>query len=393
MFVYYFALALTLGLAYPLLFHRPTQAKKIAYLAVIFAYLWFIATVRVNIGNDYHDYIRIFEEIRGFSGFTAIFQYEYEIGFTLLSKLMTFFVSDSVVMYGVYSLLILAPMGWFIYKYSPNPMLSVWLYLTLTFFLNVLNFVRQSLAVSVLVLGFHFLRQKKIPHFLVLVLVAATFHKTALVMLPMVLLCWIPFNWKLTAAYAGGVLIAYLFSREILGVVTQYIYTYYQGLAYLEQGLDYAFVMIPMLVCLACILLLPAWKKKSPIEANILTNFMLYNAFIWLFITRHFILERFSMFVYVFVLVALPGALDCLKSSQEDREQVAQWREKGIAADGTKAQKRQLAELQTRVKQNEQIYWGAITIVLLLTFLYHQWGAAQNFHGVYPYQSFLEWLP
>jgi hypothetical protein len=230
MTVYYINLIAIVVLAVPLCLWRPATWKKILYLALTFSYMWFIATFREGIGFDYQSYIDIFEQARtGEQSLGAIFSNlingGIEPGFYLLNRLLALFVHNSVVMYGIYSFLMLVPVVLFIYRYCADVWLSTWLYVTVTFFYTIMNFVRQGMAVSIILLGYKFLREKKTIPFLAIVLLATMFHKTALIMIPVYFLCQLKLTWKLGLFYAGITLLLYMTSTFIIDFITDYIFS------------------------------------------------------------------------------------------------------------------------------------------------------------------------
>lgn len=392
MAVYYVNLALLLLLAWPLCIYKPSAPKKIIYLVITLGYMWFLAAFRYGIGFDYYSYVLIFRQVRNTQGLSALLALPYEPGFVLLTKVMTLFVKNSIVMYGVYELLILLPVGWFVYKYCKDAWFSLWLFVTLTFYYTTMNFVRQALATSIILLAYRFLRDKKpVPYFLI-VLVAASFHKTALIMVPVYFLCRIKFTKKTALFYAIGALAAYLASEPILNLVTTYIFPAYKDSIY-TTPFPLVFLLVPFLIFGACLALLPLWRKRVPEEADILLNLMLYSAVIWLFITKHFILERFSHYVYIFVILALPQAVACLRRPQEDYDRLAELRSEGKKGPKTKAETAAVKTLAQNISDHQKYYWSAVVAVLLLTLMYSEFGQHVNgFHAVFPYHSEIEAL-
>jgi hypothetical protein len=97
------------------------------------------------------------------------------------------------------------------------------------------------------------------------------------------------------------------------------------------------------------------------ISQQILVNSSVINFGIWFFITKHFILERFSIFVYIFVILALPDVLESLKSY--------------FIVEGK--------EKSGRIK-----YTILMTAVICVTLGYNIFGMVSGFHGVFPYQTF-----
>ena len=404
MAVYYINFLLILGLAFPLCIYKPCKVKTAVYMAITFGWMWFIATFRYGIGFDYYSYIRIFELIRDTQNISALWDLRYEPGFALLTKAMTLFITSATAMYGVYQALILLPVIWFIYKYCKDVWLSTWLYVTLTFFYITMNFTRQSLAASVSLLGYQFLRDKKpIPYFLI-VLLAASFHATALIMIPVYFLCHIRLTKKLAIFYGVGVAVLFFSSNLILNFVTQFIFTGYRDTIWLTTNLTLRYLFVPGSILITCLVLLRAWEKRDS-AAMMLTNMMMFSFVIWLFSGRHFIIERFSMYLYILLLVALPAAISTLRASEESRAEFAALKGTLPASQSSGGKKKKAgpdkdiavrrSELGKYIKERETFYWSAVVGVLLVTLLYHSLGVNVGdfgFHNVFPYSSVLEWL-
>lgn len=389
MTVYYINLALIVLLAWPLCIYKPSKIKKIIYIVLTLGYMWFLATFRYGIGFDYYSYINIFRYIRDTEGFSNLLALSYEPGFTLLTKAMTLFIDNSVAMYGFYELLILIPIGWFIYKYCKDAWFAVWLFVTLSFFYTTMNFIRQTMATSIILLSYRFLRDKKpIPYFL-LVLLAASFHKTALIMIPVYFLCRIKLTKKWGAIYAGLTLIGYLTSEPLLNFATTHVFKGYKDSIYV-MPFSPIFLLIPVTVLVACLVMLPTWRKRCQ-EADMLMNLMLYSGIIWLFITKHFILERFSHFVYIFALIAVPQAIACLLRPQEEYAQLEEMKQNG--GKKSKTEVAAMKSLSQKISDHKKYYASAVVAILLITLLYNEFGQHVNgFHAVFPYHSEIEAL-
>lgn len=335
--------------------------------------MWAIATFRYQIGWDYTSYLRIFEEIRRANTLSGLQSLRYEPGFTLLTKGMTLFIHSFTAMYGFYQLLILLPVVWLLYRYCEDVWLSTWLYVTLTFFYTSMNFTRQALAASILLLGYPFLRQRRLVPYLGILLLAASFHKSALIMLPIYFLCCIPLTRRRLLVYSGCLLLALWLSPSILRLAVTHLfprYRSYLGSFYL-QGFSPVYLLMPLLLLLLCAACYPFWRGSDP-DAPLLLSLTIISVSIWAFICRHFILERFSIYPYsLAVLVGVPSALRSLLPGREGEALAALQRRDGISAD-----LRQTYRLMT-------------ALILAVTFCYHWWGsraAPGGFHGVFPYR-------
>ena len=414
MAIYYILLAAILGLGFLLCERFPSKRNKIIYLAVVFGFMWVMATFRKNIGYDYQSYINIFEEIRGAHSWEALKGINYEIGFVLLTKLMTLFITSPVVMYGVYSALILVPIAIFIYRHSDSVWLSSWLYVTIALFYTNMNFIRQSLACSVCALAFGFFVSKErfeidlkiksektgenlilrpykyfIP-FIIMALIAVSFHKTAIIIIPIYFFSHIKLNKVTSIIYAVAVVVIYASSNYIIDyIIKNTKYSYYEDSIYINAYLGGEFLLVPFTVLILCIAVYWWWKDIDP-RAQVLLNVAIVNATIWIFgATKHMIVERFSMYSYVYTLVIVPSALRALLAKPSD---IREYNE--ISADVArrgnvpKSVNAKLGQLEMNISDHKKYYWSATVAILLITFIYNYFGMYINkFHAVFPYQS------
>ena len=383
-----FALAVILGI--PLTGKNPTKPKKIVYLSVMFLLMWALSTFRFGMGNDYFSYIRIFDEIST-SSWSEAFTLGYEPAFTLLTKAITLISSNPEVMYGIYAVLILAPVAYSIYRHSDNVWISVAVYLCLTFYYTSLNFIRQSMAVSLLILCYSFIKQRKLVPVMIFAVLAALFHYTALVFIPFYLLAhFLKPTKKAIIIYSSvsvGLLVTCLIMKaaganplnlmaQAVTAVTGKDYTGYISSMWFEEGFGVQYLIMPLAVlALVMICYFLGWKEKE--DSHTLLWFMLVNASIWSFITYAFIIERFSMFIFIFSVFAIPSALSYFK-------------EKAEAA--ALAEKEKAAELKKMPgyskKKAEEKSDNAFLITVATVagmFIYNCWGLYMTFHGVNPY--------
>lgn len=393
MAIYYVNLIAIVALGLLLTVWRPNRAKKAVYVLLTVSFFWFIATFRKDIGWDYNSYIGIFEMYRGIP-FSQVFSIRYEPLFGVLNWFLAKFVTSTTVMYGIYSFIILAPVAWFLYKKCDDVMISTWMYVTLTFLYANMNFIRQSIACSIGLFAFEAFRRKETVKFLIIAFIMGMFHYTALIIIPVYILCHIPFNKITISVYSSVVFLAFIFSGQIIDLVTDYIFQSYKNSVYVRAGLGPIFLLIPFLIMFACIALYLRWRKQDEF-AEVMLKLSIVNATFWLFgALKHMILERFSMFTYIYTLAFLPMALSALKASPEviaERDQLAE------LADTKKnlpdSQKNKLKKLNDEIRDHKYYYLSAIAALFLVTFIYNYFGMYNGaFHKVFPYQSVIDWL-
>ncbi|PWH86970.1 EpsG family protein [Brumimicrobium oceani] len=156
-------------------------------LHFLVAILVFIVGFRaIEVGTDTINYKMYFDVIQ--SG-------EYlpvEAGWLAINNLVILFNGSFETLLLLVTLLTMLPVYYVCKKSSVNPALSLFFYITLYFYFYSFNISRQILAISFVLLGFHFLKNNIKLAFIAFVLLASSFHASALIVLPLVFVNLIP---------------------------------------------------------------------------------------------------------------------------------------------------------------------------------------------------------
>ncbi|MGN0642749.1 MAG: EpsG family protein [Huintestinicola sp.] len=390
MTAYYILFALIIGLAYPMCIYKPSNLKKGIYVGIVFLYMFVISSVRYGLGNDFNNYRKYFYMLAdGEETMAEVIKNQgFEPGYVLLMKLITLICPEYIVLNIVSAFLVAVPTGYTIYKYSSKPWLSAWLYVCITFFYTSMNFTRQSIAVAIIFMGYRFFRDKKHLPVVLIILAASMFHMSSLVLLPIYFLSLVKPSWKwLSAVTAAGILV-FIFSNQILELVVGNFmpkYSRYLDSIFVKVGLEKTFLIIPfLLLAVVMTAYFLGWGKKAP-EAAMLTNFMFYSAFIWLFSVKHFIVERFSMPVYIFILISIPQAVDYLIEYIHEKAG-----EKGelsiIFKKAPYSDKKKNETTKKIVLRSGSLVTALVTVS---AFVYNDFCVSQNVHGAFPYKTFI----
>ena len=83
------------------------------------------------------------------------------------------------------SALIIALLYRWLRRESPNAMLSIWLYLTLGVYQTEMNVARNAIAILLSYTAFHWIKERKFAPYFLQILMAVSFHKSAVVFLPL----------------------------------------------------------------------------------------------------------------------------------------------------------------------------------------------------------------
>lgn len=308
--IYLILMAVVVLLGIPLIEYKPTLIKKCIYITVVFAFMLYITFFRYGLGNDYYSYIYIMRQVDSAS-FLEIFSLGYETGFIILTKLITIFTTNTDILFMIYGLVILLPTAYAIFRYSENLWMSTMLFISLTFFYCSLNFIRQSIAFAIILLAYRHFKEGNHFRVMLFIFLASLFHSTVIVLIPIYLLAVAIRVTKLSVAIYGLFFaIIYFFSWQILDIAIVILpqYKNYINLDFIQNGFNPVYIILPTIVMLLALAAhFTGYGKAYPKESSIFTSFAMYNFFIWLISTKHFVLERFSMYVYIMMIFFLPS--------------------------------------------------------------------------------------
>lgn len=321
MAVYLILMAIVLVLAYPLIERKPSIGKKLCYVIVTFAAMYLISIFRYGLGNDYYSYIYIFRNIQDASGL-EIFNLGYEPAFTVITKLISLFTSNINVLYAIYALLILVPTAYAIFRYSENIWMSTMMFISLTFFYCSLSFIRQSIAFAVILCAYKYVKERNHFKVLLFIFIACLFHSTVIVMIPIYLIAAFVRPTKITIPIYGVITaLVYFLSWPILRLAVLLLPQYkgYLDLNFITQGYKPVYLIVPAIIAaLAIAAHFTGYGKAYPKQSSIFTNFAIFNFIIWFIATKHFVIERFSMYIYILMIMFIPSIaryyMNCAKA-------------------------------------------------------------------------------
>lgn len=184
MWLFYVLILLTIFLSYIINTTKPKGAEQ--YLKIMFFILAFLMMFRgSSVGNDTEDYAYLFQTINYYVDYYGVIDSflstsRYEAGFIVLNRLIGLLFKNSQWLFIFTGLFVAFAFGRFFYQYSLIPWLSTFMFLTLQFFDLSMSGLRQILAIAVLSFAYDFLIKRKLIPFVILVLVASSFHSSAI---------------------------------------------------------------------------------------------------------------------------------------------------------------------------------------------------------------------
>lgn len=305
MFIY--IIILTLLILLHLFENRFSQKQKKYAVIFVVGFIIIIQGLRsLTVGVDVLQYNNKFnqfgnEEIK-WTGFDSEYLYK------ILNKIIYVMGLDFRVLLFIVSMSIFIPLGYISYKYSEKPMLSILLFVLLGFFAFSLSGLRQTIAIGLTLISYKYIREKKVVRFLILVFLAAGFHKSAYIFL----IAYPLHNIKMLKTYfliiIPMVILIFIFRKPI-----------YDSLYYLYD--DYyvpvetnAYNFLLMLISFYILSIVLFWEKKDRYLFG-LNNLLLMAVIIQVFATYSEVVMRFGYYFYIYLILLIPEQIKTIKDS------------------------------------------------------------------------------
>jgi hypothetical protein len=186
--------------------YNPSWSKIIGLFVAVF-FINFVG-IRYAVGNDYFTYYENYQGINNGSGTVST-----EIAYVFLNKILSF--ETVIYIFSLLSFIFLnSAIDFFCLRHKILSYLVYFSFFLITFNLHI---IRQGLAIAIILYGYRFLFNKNYLKFILIVLIASTFHLSALILLPFTLLINLkiaPFYQFLLIFTSLGIL---LFQEVIVG--------------------------------------------------------------------------------------------------------------------------------------------------------------------------------
>ena len=154
------------------------------YAFGLFLLVWILLAFRDNtVGADTQNYINGFLNMRYTTIGNIFVQDEIEYGYLLLVKLLYTIWAQPRFFLAVTSAIVAFCYGWFFYRHASRLYLAFLGYLAFGLFSFHLSGIRQSLAMAICLLAVDRIPKKKLLSFVLIVLLAMLFHRSAILFL------------------------------------------------------------------------------------------------------------------------------------------------------------------------------------------------------------------
>lgn len=303
-----------------------TAHSRNSFFLLFFVLLFYLLSfIRWETGTDWENYFDVFDSIK--IPFETLVDPVggAEVGFMILNNFSKLLMESYTLCLFLQGLILYAFLYISLKTLSPYPLFSLFVFYSMN--LGGIFFIRQTIAMAITLFSVSFIAKKKLVKFVLLVLLASTIHRTAILFLFAYFVFWRSYNIKSVlfyisvAAVAGGIIgviiVSYLSSiglGEISNRLIMYADSDYESTmkvsnaSFLFRGLiNRAFVVSIVLMFL--------WKyRQKDLVFNGIFNLYLFGIVIFVFvapISRELIrltgyFDMTQLLIYPYVLYKMP---------------------------------------------------------------------------------------
>lgn len=240
-----------------------------------------------------------------------VYPFDFEPGYFLFTKLCALAGMSEMQFLLLIAVIIYVPFCRFLYRYSENPMMSFIYWFAFGLFGYSLGLFRQMIAISITLYGFSYIKERKLVRYLLITILASTFHLSALIVIPLYFIYIFDvkriFKWVLileTIVYVGA--------RTVLLFILRFFprYAGYIGGQYdlQEQG-NTMFVFLNILLILGYYIYCKNEKNQNP-TMHICINAMMVAVVIQAMAHVMAILGRITNYYSIYMVLLIPMCIN-----------------------------------------------------------------------------------
>ncbi len=284
------------------------QTKHKVPMIIFFLILLAILMLRhQDIGIDLKNYLASFSAIKRipFNKMFERFEY-YEKGYVLLMKIIARITSNKQIFISIIALISLVPIAVMYSKNSENALLTISLFLLLPNYTMLFSGLRQVIAIALVVVSYKFVKEKKLLWFLVIVLIAFFFHKSAFI----AFLLYPIYHMNITRIKIAILLpiigLIFIYNKPIFEFLLQFLGEY-DNYSYSETG---AYTMIILFALFVLFSYIAPEEKNMDNETIGLRNISVMILVLQIFALASSVAMRMNLYYTVFLPILIPKVIN-----------------------------------------------------------------------------------
>lgn len=318
----------------PLFVYRPVKGhflcgtreiitkRNILTTLLFFSGLFLLLTLRdISVGKDLLEYKVIFE-ICSRSSFVDLFDLNWEIGYTIYNKLISLVFNNYRFFLIVTAFVTIFPIYIFYAKEKRYSYLLIVLFLNMPCFLMLFSGLRQAIATSIGLLAYMFIEKNKHIRGVLLILLAVTFHVSAVVLLLIYPAKYLKIKTKHLAFIAPALLVIYIFRVQIFTLILYILPPkYIEFYGEIQQTGALGMLVLFLIFSVFSFVILDE-NIMSP-KDYFLRNILLISTIFQFFVPIHGLIQRASYYFLIFIPISILGIVQAPKRKLKNISNIA----------------------------------------------------------------------
>ena len=293
------------------------QGLNTLSLLAIFTILFLLSALRMEVGNDYETYVDTFHEI--YVGGYVVTEPLFNAVVKIICELSG--GENYLLVFAVFAFVTIWLFLKVIYEQTEDFPLVFFLFMTLGIYFRTFNTVRYYFVLAITLFSFRYIFRKEYGKFILLIVLAAFFHKSVLVVIPIYFIANMKWKKWYVAVLSIGAAGMLLFQDLIMKIALE-LYPSYKDTIYLETETGLAGNLMSILRCVAVLVLAmlcgrESWREDKKNQFYIKLNFLA----VLLYLCGSFLplVGRIGYYLITSQILLIPAILGSIKDEKKKR--------------------------------------------------------------------------
>ena len=293
------------------------QGLNTLSLLAIFTILFLLSALRMEVGNDYETYVDTFHEI--YVGGYVVTEPLFNAVVKIICELSG--GENYLLVFAVFAFVTIWLFLKVMYEQTEDFPLVFFLFMTLGIYFRTFNTVRYYFVLAITLFSFRYIFRKEYGKFILLIVLAAFFHKSVLVVIPIYFIANMKWKKWYVAVLSIGAAGMLLFQDLIMKIALE-LYPSYKDTIYLETETGLAGNLMSILRCVAVLVLAllcikESWMEDEKNQFYIKLNFLA----VLLYLCGSFLplVGRIGYYLITSQILLIPAILGSIKDEKKKR--------------------------------------------------------------------------
>lgn len=293
---------------YGLVVNKENEKNRKIVTVLIAIQIFLISALRdYTVGTDIIGYLNTYNRF-GNMGWNELNSTRMEFGYAFMNKLLFMISTNGRLLLIVVAIIVSISLGKFVYDYSRIPWLSFYLFACLEHFSTSLSALRMILSIAIILTSIKYVKERKLWKFLLCVIIAFLFHKTAIVIVLLYPLSRFKINHTYLVFSVFMIIGAYMLGHRITQYLIERFYVEYAAKELIISGQGKGMFLLLCLVLLLG-LFLRTREMRNDDTMHVLFHMMILSIVFQSIAFSFSVFTRITTFFSISMIVFIPNVI------------------------------------------------------------------------------------